>query len=89
MSNLPDEDFWLTRDRTDGVLSDFVEIWLARPERQRHVEGDVLWIAPLNVVDRKTTFFGELALKEAVTQFGNSVPLTDGECIRIDKAFRG
>jgi hypothetical protein len=55
---LPDE-YWVSRGRTEGVLLDTYEVWAVCPERHRSDDGDVMWLAPLGVVDRFDTFVGE------------------------------
>lgn len=84
--DLPSQDFWLTRDRSEGELSDLVEIWLCRPEAIRYSDGDVTWIAPLDAVDRVTTFAGTVTVALATLELGNGVPASERECLRVGRS---
>lgn len=82
---LPRQDYWLTRDRSEGELSVYLDIWLYRPEYLRYDDGDVTWIAPLELVDRAATFFGSIEFSDAYSQLGASVPDSERECVRVGR----
>lgn len=84
-----DQDTWLTRDQMEGVLSLEVEVWVVRPESRRFPDGDVMWLAPLDLVDRKATRLGSLGLAAARLQVGNGVPETARECTFVGRGPRG
>lgn len=75
-----EQELWLTRDRWDGVLVDSVEAWAVVPDRRVMDDGDVLWLAPLHLVDRRKTLVGSVALEMAREYFGDAVPQSDLEC---------
>lgn len=83
-----DRDFWLTRDRWEGIIQD-VEIWLVRPDPWDHEDGDVTWIAPLGLIDRCKTLHTTLSLVEARQMFGASTPDTERECVRFARGTGG
>lgn len=82
------QDFWLTRDRAEGELSDELEIWLHRPKALRYSDGDVTWIAPLDLVDRKATYLGAISVALAKIELGNAVPATQWECLHVARGPR-
>ncbi|MGN6106825.1 MAG: hypothetical protein ACTHU0_17080 [Kofleriaceae bacterium] len=73
--------YWLTRNRVNGVLSPWVDIWLARPNRAAFPDGDVFWIALLPSTE--TAHHGRWTHEEARREVGNAVPETDLECVRV------
>lgn len=77
--------FWLTRDCVFGELSDQVEIWVDKPYAVTCDDGDVVWVANLHSVDRKTTFYGEASYADLKSEFGPSRPETKYECVRVDR----
>lgn len=83
------QEFWLTRDCAEGQLSDEIEIWLHRPRPLRYADGDITWIAPLGVVDRKATYLGSISVVLARLELGNGVPVTSWECLHVDRSPRG
>lgn len=79
----PADVYWLTRDTVEGALADRVEVWLARPTRLRFLDGDTMWIAPLDAVDREATYWGEWSLDQARSVVGPGAPDNDRECTKI------
>lgn len=51
--------FWMTRNTTDGVLASTCEIWVARPERMRFDDGDVMWMGSLSKIDEESAWYDE------------------------------
>jgi hypothetical protein len=80
------QDIWLTRDRFEGALAPEVDVWVYRPAPERYRDGDVLWIAPIDVVDRRATFFCALPLKTARLLYGGAVPDDARQCVRLERA---
>ena len=61
---------WLTRGRTGGELDGRIEIWSVSPERHRYDDGDVLWLAPLALIDGHSVMnLGDLSVAEARAKF--------------------
>jgi len=82
----PDQTFWLTRDQFEGELSPDVDVWAHRPVAEMFPDGDVLWIAPLDVADRKATYYSSIPAS-LVTPILNCVAPTDPrQCIRVGRA---
>lgn len=77
------ETFWVTRGRRHGVLDDHIEIWAVLPDRLRCDDGDVVWFAPLDLIDREDTLIGDVSIGDAFRLIGNGYPQTDRECVRI------
>lgn len=73
--------WYLTRDCWEGVLSDRVDVWVYPPKPHVFPDGDVLWLAPTGIADRRATFLVELSLDEAP-----AVPRSATECIRVRRA---
>lgn len=86
--DLPEQDFWLTRDQSEGELSDEVEIWLYRPKPLYYDDGDVTWIAPLDVVDRQATYVGSITVERVKAELGSSTPETARECVHVERTPR-
>ncbi len=84
-----DRGFWLTRDRFDNLISDSVDIWIEKPEPLFYADGDIVWIAPLGIVDRVTTYHGSLPVDEVRKEFGSATPDTERECVLINRGVRG
>ena len=82
------QDFWLTRDRCEGELSASVEVWVHKPETLRYADGDVTWIAPLHVVDRRATYYGCISVALAKQELGNGVPASERECLHVERGPR-
>jgi len=83
-----DQDTWLTRDQMEGVLSLEVEVWAVRPESRTFPDGDVMWLAPMDLVDRKATRLGSLTVAEAKKLVGNGAPETARECTLVGRGKR-
>lgn len=79
------QDVWLTRDRFDGALAPEVDIWVYRPEPEVYPDGDVLWLAPLEVIDRRATFLCSLPLRVARLVLGSAVPGDARQCVRLGR----
>jgi hypothetical protein len=75
------EYLWLTRERWGGELADTVDVWVYPPEAHLQADGDVLWLAPMDVVNRRATYLVELSLAEAP-----AVPQSAEECVRVRRA---
>jgi len=60
----PPPPFWLTRDRFAGELSPEVDVWVHPPIAEMYPDGDVLWIAPFDVVDRRATYHSAVAVDQ-------------------------
>ncbi len=72
--------YWLSRDSdSTGTLSDVVEVWLVRPDRERLPGGGVMWLGPDNtgVEHRYAQWTPEVCLAEC-----HVYPQTDRELIR-------
>lgn len=78
-----DRDYWLTRDRYDGVLAPEVDVWVSPPEAVPCADGDVLWLAPPEAVDRGETYYSTLPLALARQLLGDSVPDDERDCFRV------
>ena len=72
--------YWLTRDTWNGKLSDYVEVWLVRPERKEH-SGDVFWKRPGG--EPGETVFARWTLDEARAEVRSGIPDNDRECLRV------
>lgn len=75
--------FWLSRNRTNGVLESKVDVWLERPERLRFGDGDVQWV----VLDegKHTAHYTRWTLDQARAEVGNGVPQTDLELLYVER----
>ncbi len=74
---------FLTRDRCEGSLSDIVEAWTLVPDRIEMQDGDVMWVAPLDTVDRRSTLVSSWSLLVALAKFKGDVPSSAVECRRV------
>lgn len=72
------ETYWLTRDRKHGVLSDRVEVWAVKPERIRFPDGDIMWMAPLELIDVVETRLTSWSVEKCPT-----APDDDRMCVRV------
>jgi hypothetical protein len=72
----------------DGRLSDKIDVWLTKPEPLFCSDGDLIWIAPLTVVDRGESHWGEVSLAIARGEVGYSIPSTERECLHIGRGAR-
>ena len=75
--------YWVSRGRTHGVLDSTVQVWAVRPEFVRCDDGDLFWIAPLEVVDKQDTLLGEWTIGEAMRFIHNGVPDDELQCLRV------
>lgn len=71
--------YWMTRDSANGVLSEFIDVWLVKPDLQRTPDGDVFWISPYGLSDRCTEWTPEEAKHHAYVY-----PETNRECIKVE-----
>lgn len=79
---LPDGEYWITRERWFGQLTDHVEVWSRRPVRTRHPDGDVTWLALPEDVDSYDTYVLEILAEDVRVEIGVA-PETDLECIHV------
>ena len=71
---------WFTRDRSvDGVLSELVTEWSARPERQRAPSGYVRWLTPRG---QWSAFVAVHTVEEIEPILKGGVPDDDLQCVR-------
>jgi len=73
--------YWITRNRTNGVLEDKVEVWLTKPDLRRFEDGDVMWLPDLSAVDAEITYFAEWSLDRCIKECG-PIPETERECLK-------
>jgi len=78
----PKGSYWVTRNTTDGVLANTVEIWVARPERMRFDDGDVMWMGSLSKIDEESAWYDEWTLARCLKEC-RVLPDTDREVIRV------
>lgn len=71
--------YWLTRDKRHGILSDTVEVWLAKPTLHRFEDGDIMWLPDLGVED---AHFGEWTIAKCLKEC-RTYPETERECIIV------
>ena len=77
--------FWVTRDSLMGELSSRVEVWAVRPHREVAEDGDVLWFAPLDLIDgEELTSLGEWSLAACRIHIG-TIPDTSLECLVVGR----
>ena len=74
--------YWLTRDKQGGVLSETVEVWLAKPDLRRFDDGDVMWLPNLEVVDIEVTSYAQWTVEQCLKEI-YTYPATERECIRV------
>lgn len=74
--------YWITRNRTMGVLEDTVEVWLTKPDLRRFDDGDVMWLPNLQSMDSEVSYFAEWTLDQCRRRC-LVVPETERECIRV------
>lgn len=74
--------YWLTRDRRHGELSKTVEVWAVRPERVRMHDGDVMWLAPSELIDVVDTHVDDWTIGRCLREC-RVYPETDRECVRV------
>lgn len=78
--------FWMTRDKCNGRMLDVVEVWLVKPEPSFCEDGDVMWIAPVDQVDERDTWYASWKLAEAAeNNNSHTLPQTCRECIRVGR----
>lgn len=81
--------YWLTRNRVNGALSSFVDVWLSEPHRVRFNDGDVHWVGLSDIPDGAeetggtSTHYCRWTIDAARREVGNGVPMTDLECLRV------
>lgn len=75
------DSLWLTRDRWAGELANKVDVWVYPPRPYKFDDGDVIWLAPMHVVNRRATYLVELDLDEAP-----AVPQSAEERLRVRRA---
>ena len=74
--------YWLTRGTRHGELQNYIEIWAVKPDRIRFDDGDVMWMAPPDVIDIMPTLVGEWSLWESYREC-KVYPEDDRMCIRV------
>lgn len=74
--------YWLTRDRKHGELSATVEVWAVKPDRIRMYDGDVMWMAPPELVDLVETHVDDWSIAQCLKQC-YVYPDDDRMCIRV------
>ncbi len=74
--------YWLTRDKSDGILSETVEVWLSKPELRRFDDGDIMWMPNLDAVDSELTHYAEWTIAKCLKEC-HVYPETERECIVI------
>lgn len=74
--------YWLTRDKSNGALSDIVEVWLVKPDLFRFDDGDVMWMPSLECVDSDTTHYAEWTIGKCLKEC-RVYPETERECIVV------
>lgn len=79
----PPEKLWLTRDKVEGELSDTIEAWTLVPDRLQFGDGDVMWVAPLDLVDRRPTLLTHWCYADALERFGSDVPCSSIMCTSV------
>jgi len=84
--------YWCTRSTRDGVLTDYVDVWLARPHRVRLIDdgsldddgidrrNDVFWMATFPNGD--SAHYGRWTLAQAHMEVRNGIPQDDRQCLR-------
>lgn len=79
--------YWLTRDSdADGVLSEFVDVWLAKPARRTFGNGGAYWTAAIEVVetgDGPKLVKYLVWTKEQCLMKCKTYPDDDRQCIRV------
>lgn len=78
-----DQDYWLTRDRYDGALAPEVDVWIHPPVPTIYADGDVLWLAPPEAVDREETYYSTIPLALARCLLGEAVPGDERDCLHV------
>jgi hypothetical protein len=78
-----DQSYWLTRDRFRGVLSPEIDVWVCRPVPEIYPNGDVLWLAPLEIIDLGETYHSALTIEQAHQAVGEAVPDSPRQCVRV------
>lgn len=74
--------YWLTRNKTGGVLADNIEVWLVKPDLHRFEDGDIMWLANYNDVDSRDTYFGEWTVAKCLKEC-YVYPETERECLKV------
>ena len=74
----------MTRDCTEGVLSDCVEIWCVKPTPSYFADGDGIWLAPIEMMDRGTARVAVWSVTQAMKE-ARTVPEDVHECIRVGR----
>ena len=83
-----DQTFWLSReDWGDEGLAPEIEVWLVRPEPEYLVDGGVVWLPPLELVDIQDTYYGYLTPAQCRREIGTA-PETARELIRVERGTR-
>lgn len=77
--------YWVTRGRTNGELDAHLQVWCVKPELLRCNDGDVMWLAPIELVDMQSTLLGDWSLGEAYQHINNAIPQSERECICVGK----
>lgn len=83
---LRDVTYWITRDRKLGELVNVVDVWLVCPQYFRLDDGDLYWVAPVDMVDRAAAYYDTWTLKHA-HKHARVVPEHELECIRVGADF--
>lgn len=88
MSDLPKPSrvYWVTRDSgSDGRLSDWVDVWDARPALHRCEYGSgTYWLDPDQSLGQR---YGNFPY-DAVAAWGHAMPETPHESIRVEIGFK-
>lgn len=82
----PDQPFWLTRDQFEGELSPEVDVWVHRPVAEIFPDGDVIWLAPMDVADRRATFYSSIPAAFTRLVLNCVAPDDPRQCIRVGRA---